>query len=196
MVNAMASIQALISSTVRIEILKFLVMDPVGAFNINELSRRIGSTPRGVEKELKNLLSGGILKREIVGNQHRYQLDDNCPILKEIKGIIIKTVGVAHLIQKALEPVEDKIELAFVFGSFASGDYSNESDVDLLMVTELTGLEVAELIGSIQNEIGREVNVSRFSAGEFERRKKSKDHFISQVLKGPKIDIIGHDDES
>ena|SRR3989339_1706485 len=191
----MLSIQSLISSKIRIEILKLLAMDSVGAFNINEISRRIGSTPSGVEKELKNLLSGGILKRDIIGNQHHYQLDETCPILNEIKGIIIKTVGVAHLIQKALKPAEKKIDRAFVFGSFASGDYGNESDVDLFMVTKLSGLEVAKLIGDLQNEIGRAINVSQFSTDEIERRKENNDHFLSQVLKGPKIDIIGQDDE-
>ena len=192
----MSSIQSLISSKNRIEILKLLVMNPTGAFNINEISRQIGSTPRGVEKELKNLLSGGILKRDIIGNQHQYQLDKNCPILKELKGIIIKTVGVAYLIQKALKPAEKEIDRAFIFGSFASGDSGNESDVDLFMVTRLSGLKVSELIGDLQNEIGRAINVSQFSADEFERRKQNNDHFLSQVLKGPKIDIIGQTDES
>ena len=116
----MSSIQSLIASKIRIETLKLLVMDPAGAFNINELSRRIGSTPRGVEKELKNLLSGGILKREIIGNQHRYQFDENCPILSEIKGIIIKTVGIADLIQEALKPAEKKINRAFMTGVLPS----------------------------------------------------------------------------
>lgn len=191
----MINIYSLISSKIRIELLKILVMDSDGAFNINELSRRIGCTPRGVEKELKNLLSGGILKRNIIGNQHRYRLDVNCPILNEIKGMIIKTVGVAHLIKEKLKPAENKIVRAFVFGSFASGDYGNESDVDLFMVTEVTGLEIAELIGDLQNEIGRAINVSQFSPEEFDRRKQNNDHFISQVLKGPKIHIIGQCDE-
>ncbi len=191
----MINIYSLISSKIRIELLKILVMNSDGAFNINELSRRIGCTPRGVEKELKNLLSGGILKRDIIGNQHRYQLDKDCPILREIKGIIIKTVGVAYLIHQKLKPAENKIARSFIFGSFASGDYGNESDVDLFMVTEVTGLEIAELIGDLQNEIGRAINVSQFSTEEFDRRKQNNDHFISQVLKGPKINIIGKCDE-
>jgi len=195
MKKTMINIYSLISSKIRIELLKILVMDSNGAFNINELSRRIGCTPRGVEKELKNLLSGGILKRNIMGNQHRYRLDASCPILSEIKGMIIKTVGVAHLIREKLKPAENKIAYAFVFGSFASGDYGNESDVDLFMVTEATGLEIAELIGDLQNELGRAINVSQFSPEELDRRKQNNDHFISQVFKGPKIHILGQCDE-
>ncbi|MFC1816608.1 nucleotidyltransferase domain-containing protein [Thermodesulfobacteriota bacterium] len=192
----MTEIQALISSNIRIELLKIMALSPNSAFNINELSRRTQFSLRGVEKELKNLLSGGILKREITGNQHRYQLDPRCPILQEIKGIITKTVGVVELIKNALKSVEKDITKAFIFGSFASGDYGYESDVDLFMVTGLTGLEVAGLIGDLQNEIGRAINVSQFSPEEFDRRKQNNDHFLSQVLKGPKIYIIGQSDES
>ncbi len=192
----MTEIQALISSNIRIALLKILALNPDSGFNINELSRRTQFSLRGVEKELKNLLSGGILKREIIGNQHRYQLDPRCPILQEIKGIITKTVGVVELIKNALKSVEKDITKAFIFGSFASGDYGYESDVDLFMVTGLTGLKVAGLIGDLQNEIGRAINVSQFRPEEFDRRKQNNDHFLSQVLKGPKIYIIGQSDES
>jgi len=192
----MTEIQALISSNIRIALLKILALNPDSAFNINELSRRTQFSLRGVEKELKNLLSGGILKREIIGNQHRYQLDPRCPILQEIKGIITKTVGVVELIKNALKSVEKDITKAFIFGSFASGDYGYESDVDLFMVTGLTGLKIAGLIGDLQNEIGRAINVSQFRPEEFDRRKQNNDHFLSQVLKGPKIYIIGQSDES
>ncbi len=137
-----------------------------------------------------------VSQREVVGNQHRYQLDPRCPILQEIKGIITKTVGVVELIKNALKSVEKDIIKAFIFGSFASGDYGYESDVDLFMVTGLTGLEVAGLIGDLQNEIGRAINVSQFSPEEFDRRKQNNDHFLSRVLKGPKIYIIGQSDES
>lgn len=192
----MTEIQALISSNIRIALLKILALNPDSAFNINELSRRTQFSLRGVEKELKNLLSGGILKCEIIGNQHRYQLDPRCPILQEIKGIITKTVGVVELIKNALKSVEKDITKAFIFGSFASGDYGYESDVDLFMVTGLTGLKVAGLIGDLQNEIGRAINVSQFRPEEFDRRKQNNDHFLRQVLKGPKIYIIGQSDES
>ncbi len=192
----MANIYRLISSRIRIELLRILVLDPESAFNINELSRRTGFSLRGVEKELKNLLSGGILKREVTGNQHRYQLDPLCPIQREIKRLIIKTVGVAALLKKALGSAEHEIDRAFIYGSFASGDYGNDSDVDLFIVSELSGLELAERLGNVQNEIGRPINVSQLTSDEYKQRKVENDHFLTRVLEGPKIAIIGDIDES
>ena len=191
----MTDVRTLISSKTRIEILKILALNPESTFNINELSRRTGFSIRGVEKELKNLLTGGILRREVSGNQHLYQLDQRCPIYQEIKAIITKTVGLTALVKQALISVEKKIERAFIYGSFASGDYGNESDVDLFVVTELSGLKLAELLGEVQNEIGRSINVSQFTADEFNQRKEQNDHFLKRVLEGPKINIFGHIDE-
>lgn len=191
----MADIYRLISSRIRVELLKILVLNPESAFNINELSRRAGFSLRGVEKELKNLLSGGILKRKITGNQHRYQLDPLCPIQREIKGLIIKTVGVSGLLKQALRSVEHEIDRAFIYGSFASGEYGNDSDVDFFVLSELAGLKLSELLGNVQNEIGRPINVSQFTSDEYNERKEHNDHFLTRVLEGPKIIIIGDIDE-
>ena len=192
----MADIRTLISSKIRVELLKILVLNPESTFNINELSRRTGFSIRGVEKELKNLLAGGILRREVLGNQHRYQLDPFCSIYREIKAIITKTVGLVELVKQALISVEQKIERAFIYGSFASGDYGNDSDVDLFVVSELPGLKLAELLGEVQNEIGRAINVSQFTIDEFNQRKEQNDHFLNRVLEGSKIKIFGNKDES
>jgi predicted nucleotidyltransferase len=191
----MTDIHTLISSRTRIELLKILALNPESTFNINELSRRTGFSLRGVEKELKNLFSGGILRKEVSGNQHRYQLDPLCPINREIKGIITKTVGIVELIKQALRSVEQEIERAFIYGSFASGDYGNDSDVDLFIITELSGLKLTELLVELQNEIGRSINVSHFTLNEYNRRKEQNDHFLNRVLESPKINIFGYRNE-
>ena len=100
-----------------------------------------------------------------------------------------------ELVKQALISVEKQIECAFIYGSFASGGYGNESDVDLFVVTELSGLKLAELLGEVQNEIGRSINVSQFTADEFNQRKEQNDHFLKRVLEGPKINIFEHIDE-
>ena len=192
----MTSLRALISSKIRVELLRILVLNPESAFHINELSRRTGISPRGVERELKNLLSGGILKKEVSGNQHHYQLDPHCPINREIRGIVLKTVGLSDLLNDALRPVEDEIEMAFVFGSFASGDYGNDSDIDLFVVSDLAGVKLAELLGPVQNEIGRAINTSQFAPTEYKDRRQRGDHFLTRVFDGPRIMIIGDIDES
>ncbi|MCG2816197.1 MAG: nucleotidyltransferase domain-containing protein [Candidatus Aminicenantes bacterium] len=188
-IREMVDIKALISSKIRIEVLRILSVHPQDVHNINELSRLTGFSPRGVEKELKNLLSGGILKKEIVGNQHRYQMDPRCPIYTEIRSIITKTVGIADVIREALASHEKEIVSAFIYGSFASGEYNNDSDIDLFVVSDMSGIDLTKLTTPIQEKTGRTVNIAHFAPDEFEKRKSQKDHFVARVLEGPKIEI-------
>jgi predicted nucleotidyltransferase len=192
----MVDIHHLISSKIRVEILSVLALNPESSFNINELSRVTGFSLRGVDRELKNLLSGGLLRREISGNQHRYQLDPACPIHKEVKGIIAKTVGVADVLKKGLTQVRDEIHLAFIYGSFASGDYGNESDVDLFIVSDISGIKLSEFLGPLQEQLGRPINTSQFSLLEYQQRKDKGDHFVNRVLDGPKVVLFGSLNES
>jgi predicted nucleotidyltransferase len=186
-----AHLRALISSKTRIALLRVLVLNPEGSLHMNELIRRTGFSPRGVEKELKNLLAAGILKKEVTGNLHRYRLDPECPIAPEIKALMVKTVGIGDLIKQALKPLEKKIDMAFVYGSFASGDFGNESDVDLFIVGEVSGIQLAKILGPVQNRIGRSINVSQFNSVEYKKRKAQQDHFVARVLEGPRIPLIG-----
>jgi predicted nucleotidyltransferase len=192
----MTDIHHLISSKIRVEILNVLALNPESSFNINELSRVTGFSLRGVDRELKNLLSGGLLRREISGNQHRYQLDPACPIHKEVKGIIAKTIGIADILKKGLAQIADEIHLAFIYGSFASGDYGNESDVDLFIVSDISGVKLSELLGPLQVQFSRPINISQFSLVEYRRRKDEGDHFVNRVLDGPKIVLFGSLNES
>lgn len=192
----MVDIRALIPSKIRLELLKILALNPGKAFHVNELSRRTGFSLRGVARELKNLLSGGLLRKEILGNQHRYQLDPDCPIHSEIKGLVVKTVGLSDVMKRVLGTVEKEIKLALIFGSFASGDYGNTSDVDLFVVSKISGVKLSELLGPVQNEIGRAINVSQLSRSEYRRRRKGRDHFLTRVLEGPTLTVIGHIDDT
>jgi predicted nucleotidyltransferase len=187
----MAAIHHLISSKIRVEILSVLALNPDSSFNINELSRKTKFSLRGVDRELKSLLSGGLVRREISGNQHRYQLDPACPIYREVKAIVAKTVGLADVLKKGLAQLSDEIHLAFIYGSFASGVYSNESDVDLFIVSDISGMRLSEILGPLQDELGHPINTSHFSLLEYQQRQDNGDHFVKKVLQGPKIILIG-----
>jgi len=64
-----------------------------------------------------------------------------------------------------------------------------------MRVTSIFLSSPAELLGEVQNEIGRSINVSQFTADEFNQRNEQNDHFLKRVLDGPKINIFGHIDE-
>ncbi len=106
-----------------------------------------------------------------------------------------KTAGVADPIRAALGPLAERVAIAFVYGSMAKGTETNASDVDVMVVGDVSFAEVVEALGSAQEALGREVNPSVCAAGEFRRKAAARNHFVTALLRGPRIYLIGDEDE-
>ena len=85
--------------------------------------------------------------------------------------------------------------MAFVFGSMADGSEKPDSDVDLMIVGDVSLREVSKLLSGVGSTIGRDINPHVYSPQEFARRKMGRDHFLTSVLEGPKLFVIGSEHE-
>jgi predicted nucleotidyltransferase len=89
----------------------------------------------------------------------------------------------------------EKGKLAFIFGSLAQGKETVQGDIDLFLVGELSFRETTRVLGSIMPELGREFNQVVYPTEEFKKKARENHHFITEVISGPKIWLIGHEDE-
>lgn len=179
----------------RQSILSVLYIHPDESYYLRQLSRMTGIQMGALQRELKQLSDSGIIHRSAQGKQVYFQANKDCPIFDELKGIIIKTVGIADVLRSALSSLEENICAALVYGSFARGDERKGSDIDLLVVGNVTFKEVVSSLNSAQQTIGREINPAVYPAGEFRKRIRERHHFLSSVLKEPAIFLIGDKDE-
>ena len=106
---------------------------PDRAFYLREIAAQVGSGMGQVQRELARLAEAGILRRFERGRHVFYQADRRCPAFEELRGLIVKTVAGADHLRHALTELEDRIAVAFVFGSVARGEDRAESDLDLLV---------------------------------------------------------------
>jgi len=113
------------------------------------------------------------------------------PVYGELASIFRKTAGLADVLRDALQPLADRIELAFVFGSLASGQERTKSDIDIFIIGEVSLLEVVEALGEAQEYLAREVNPMVMSKTKFLAARKRKDRFVGRVLEEPKIFVRG-----
>jgi len=131
-----------------------------------------------------------------VGNQKHFQANHESPIFNEIRQIVSKTFGLATPLKDALLPIQDKIDLAVIYGSVARKTDTAASDIDLLIVSDrLTLEELFKVLGPAEQRIGREINPTLLTADEFENRRNKSDSFICRVLNGEIIILIGIVDE-
>jgi len=148
-----------------------------------------------VQRELKQLTDVGIIRRSVQGRQVYYRANPDSPIFRELKSLIAKTAGIAETLQSALSPLKEHISIAFVYGSVAKGEENHRSDVDLLIVGEVTFSQVVRVLRSAQETLGREINPTVYPVKEFRSRIAEEHYFIRNVLNGEKIFVIGDEDE-
>ncbi|MCX5995907.1 MAG: nucleotidyltransferase domain-containing protein [Chloroflexi bacterium] len=148
-----------------------------------------------VQRELKNLTDAGIITREVQGRQVYYRANEKCPLFNELKSIVRKTFGIADVIRQSLEPIADKIQVAFIFGSIASGTEQRTSDIDVMVIGETTFDEVVSAISQAEETIQREINSVVYPVAEFRKKIRSNHHFLKTVLEGETIFLIGDDGE-
>jgi len=113
------------------------------------------------------------------------------PLFPELRALIEKTAGVVPTLRNVLQPFESRIDCAFVYGSVARGEEHALSDIDLLVVGQLGLADLTPALRKAEARLGREVNVTSYSRGEFRKNAAAKEHFLSEVLRGPKQFVKG-----
>jgi predicted nucleotidyltransferase len=179
----------------RREVLALLFSHADESFYLREVVRRVRAGTGAVQRELQRLADVGILVRLVRGRQVYYQANRQCPVFPELQGLLVKTVGVADVLRAALAGLADRIRIAFLYGSMAKGSARSGSDVDVLIVGDVAFAEVVSALGSAQERLARDVNPSVYPPSEFYRKLAHRHHFLSSVLREPKVFLLGDEHE-
>ncbi len=179
--------------TARGEVLAATLTQPDKWWYLSELAQFIGTTPSSLQRELKALVDGGILEQRREGTRIYFKAETRSPLFPELRSLLEKTAGLLPTLRQALNPFAGRIDCAFVYGSVARSREHALSDVDLLVIGAVGLAELAPALRKVEARVGREVNVTSYSAYEFGKRVAAKDHFISEVLRGPKEFLKGNE---
>lgn len=185
-------IDKLFSSKARVEILKLFLFNPENSFYQRQISTLTHQPIRGVQREVDKLHSIGLLEKSTEGNRVYYKINKICPIIEELKSIFFKSVGIAEALKADLN--EKGIRFAFIYGSYAKGQENLLSDIDLMVIGDMSARELSGILSKPKRELMREINYTVFPSKEFIDRVRKKDHFLNSVLQEKKIFIVGSED--
>lgn len=176
-------------------VLSTLLLHGQRSWYLHELAAHLRVRPSSLQRELSRLTDAGILIRRRHGNRIYYQVDESCPLLVDLRGLLAKTVGLVDVLRAALEPFQASIKYAFVYGSVARGEEASASDIDLLIVGQVGLAEVAPALRQAEQQLGRPVNPSMYSLGEFSKKMRAGNHFLTTVWGEKKLTVQGDLDE-
>lgn len=165
---------------------------PGKSFYLREITAHADTGVSQVQKELATLSTVGLITQERRGRQVHYRANPDSPIFKELRGIAVKTFGVADVLREALVPFAGRTRAAFVYGSVAKGTDTAESDIDLMVISDgLKYSDVFPALAEVENVVGRKVNPTLYTEDELLRKCEEKNAFVTRTLEQPKIFLIG-----
>jgi predicted nucleotidyltransferase len=174
-------------------VLSALLLHPDASLHVRELARLTGASAGSLHRELRLLADMGLLLRQEVGRQVHYRANVAHPVYAELSQLLRKTAGLVDVLRQALEPLGNKVEQAFVYGSMASGTERAGSDVDLMVLGKASFADLARALADAQVALRREVNPTVMARREFADRVASGDGFARSVMKGDKLWLKGED---
>ncbi len=181
---------------VRQRVLAVLFGTPDRSFYANEVIALAQSGTGAVQRELAALSEAGLLTVSKQGNQKHFQANAAAPVFAELRGLVLKTMGLADVLRVALAPLAPQIEAAFVYGSVARQQDTAHSDIDVMIVSPSLGY--GDVFGALESEsttLGRKVNPTLYTPVEIARRREQDNAFVTRVLQQPKIWLIGNEEQ-
>ena len=95
-------------------------------------------------------------------------------------------LSVESVLRDILKPLDDRLVYAFVYGSTARNAQSAESDVDLMLLGEVTQVEIGSLIKKAETILGRELRPTTYSLNDFAAKFSQGNRFVVDVMEKPK----------
>jgi predicted nucleotidyltransferase/predicted DNA-binding transcriptional regulator len=162
----------------QIDLLSFLARNPSTNWYGREISRTSRISVGAVNQTLRDFLRRGFVKREKRGKMYFYSIDLNEPVIKQFK--VFLNVSDLDPLTRELRNHTKRIIL---FGSCAEGKDTEDSDIDLLIVTTEKE-KTREIVNEWRNKYTRKLSPIILHSTEFARLPEKDKPFYDRVMRG------------
>ena len=177
-------------------VLAILLEEPEREFAFAELVEGVGANRESVHRALQRGMAAHLVRRRPIGNQFVYSAELGSPFYHEMKALAARSYGAQRFItDQLLQAGEPLVELAFLFGSTASGRMEPTSDIDLMVIGSATRFDLARILEPVQDRLNRRVNALAYSRDDVEGRLRNGDAFFLEVWSEPKVMLVGSEED-
>lgn len=169
-----------------LKILGLYLDDYEKSLHMREISRKTRIDVKAIQLQLKKLEKINVLSSIIRGRNKDYRLNLNNVTAKYYLVMAETFASIIYLkknfvIKKLVEEIENKVHDSLIlFGSFAKGTHTKESDVDIFIISDKK--INAGPITEAANMVGREISVKSANRQQFLEGLKNNDPLIKEVV--------------
>ena len=154
------------------KVLNLIADEPYRKFYLREIAKILKISPSSAKKALDRLKKLNLTKEESIANLRIVSGNIEERLLKQIK--ITRNIEFVKLLINKLEPSTSII----LYGSFAKGENDQQSDIDLLVISnKKDGFEIYEYKGYT-------TQIVKMTAVQWKKAKKENSAFAKEVKKG------------
>lgn len=189
--RVVGGIRSLFAGRAIAALLKVFFLHPTQDFYQRELVDLTSERLFLVQRGLARLIQAGLVHQVSRGNRVYYRANQSHPAFEDLKAVILKTVGLGDTVRAQLDRLGDRVKIAFLYGSVVRGEETASSDIDIMLIGDLSGREVASVFAPLKKMLHREINPSVYRLAEVRRKLKDGHPFLTTVLNEPKVFLLG-----
>lgn len=156
-------IGALISSKTRIKLLlKFFLNSDTTAY-LRSLESEFGESTNSIRLELNRLEEAGMLVSNFQGNRKVFQANKKHPLFREVHNIILKHIGLDHIVVTVIERLGN-IQEVYLVGDFAKG--IDSEIIDLILIGDIDKSYLINLIDKAEDLVKRKIRYLIYTSDE------------------------------
>ena len=171
------SLGVMLSKYADIKVLCFFLENPSREVYVRELSALLGVSPFTSNNALKAFHEKNLLNLNERGNMHFYKLRNNSFLVKKLKITYI----LSKLNSISFEFTEEIVSVA-MYGSYASGEYDEKSDFDLLILSSEKN-EYPKIYKKIEDTLNVSVSPLVLTPFEWQELSRENPEFYIEVMR-------------
>lgn len=176
------------------EVLALLIATPGQELHTREIARRVNADAHPVQRALERMLDAGLVQSRRLGNLRLWSARSDTELSRPVREIVRRTAGIAGALRRALSSMRG-VQLAFLFGSYASGEDKLGSDIDLFIVGSPSWTELSRELTRHETDLGREINPVVWTVDELHAPTPKQQRFSNGLMRKSRIWLVGDDDE-
>lgn len=174
----------------RAKVLAHLFEHSDSDFGPLEIAKATGVDAGNASRHLRRWVAAGLLQKWNASGRPRYMVADD-PLLQHLVAFCVHQSTTVQRLRQRVHELGEDIQAAALFGSTASGRTHSTSDIDVLLLTDMSRLESQSLFKGLSRELGRPINVLTYKQQKWVELVREADLFVLGILDSPLVELKG-----
>ena len=164
------------------DILEYFLKNPNTKIHLNGLARLLKVSSRTALIYCNGYFKDNILKKEKNANSISFYLNNNIHLVKQLKKIwFLRALQKNNVINNFLKKNKGIMDV-MLYGGYCSGEYSNNSDIDILIITNSEKIDCTSF-EDFAHGFNKELGLVKLTSCKWDELLKKKDSFALSVIK-------------